>query len=166
MELKQAIAILDQKVPDPHQGLPDEVFYYISRTTPLINVDLLIKDEKGRTLLAWRNDQYCGQGWHVPGGIIRYKETMRYRLDKVAALEIGAPVKFEPAPLAINEIILKQKNRGHFISILYRGFLPSSFVPANKGLKKSDAGYLAWHDSCPDDILKTHEIYRQYIDQK
>ena len=33
-------------------GLPDEVFTYISTVTPLVNVDLLIRNDKGETLLA------------------------------------------------------------------------------------------------------------------
>ena len=53
MEIKEVIEILEKYVSDPSKGLPDEVFFYISRTTPLVNVDLLIKDENGRTLLSW-----------------------------------------------------------------------------------------------------------------
>ena len=55
-----AVQILVDAVPDPNTGLPDEIFYYISRTTPFINVDLLIKDAQGRTLLAWRDDEHAG----------------------------------------------------------------------------------------------------------
>lgn len=165
MNIAEAIAVLNKQVPNPSLGLPDEVFFYISRTTPLVNVDLLIKDENGRTLLSWRNDQYCGQGWHVPGGIVRFKETMRKRLEKVAETEIGAKIKFKPKPIAVNELILKQKTRGHFISFLYKGYLSSSFMPKNKGLEETDAGYLKWYELCPDNLLKSQKIYRVYISQ-
>ena len=165
MNIADAIAILDKHVSNPSAGLPDEVFYYISRTTPLVNVDLLIKDENGCTLLSWRNDQYCRQGWHLPGGIVRFKEKMVKRVEKVAETEIGTKIKFEPKPIAVNEIILKQKTRGHFISFLYRCYLSSSFMPKNKKLEETDAGYLKWHKSCPDNLLKTQGIYRVYINQ-
>lgn len=165
MKILDAITVLEKKAPHPHQGLPDDIFYYISRTTPLVNVDLLIKDERGRTLLAWRNDPYCGQGWHVPGGILRFKETLETRLKKVAETEIGAPVEFEPEPLATNTIILKQKTRGHFISFLFKCYLPHSFLPENKGLKETDAGYLKWHQSCPKNLLKTQKKYEVYINE-
>ena len=80
MTILEAIKFLKQNVPNPSKGLPEDLFYYISSTTPLINVDLLIKDENGRTLLAWRNDQYIDRkGWHIPGGIVRYKETIEKR---------------------------------------------------------------------------------------
>ncbi|MDB4264988.1 hypothetical protein N9893_02880, partial [bacterium] len=89
MVLKEAITSLDRSIQNATEGLPDEVFYFVSRTTPLVNVDLLIKDEDGRTLLAWRDDLYSGTGWHVPGGIVRFKETFESRVLKVAEIEIG-----------------------------------------------------------------------------
>lgn len=164
MNIAFAIAALNKQVPDPSAGLPDEVFYYISRTTPLVNIDLLIKDENGRTLLSWRNDEYAGKGWHVPGGIIRFKETLETRIKKVAETEIGVAVKYDPTPVAMNELIHHERDlRGHFISILYKGSLPASFIPENRGLSPDDAGYLMWHDSCPSGLIKYHEIYRRYI---
>lgn len=164
MKITEAIAFLDEQVPDTSRGLPEKLFLYISRTTPLVNVDLLIKDDNGRTLLAWRNDQYAGRGWHVPGGIVRFKETLEDRLKKVAAAEIGAEVKFNPRPLALNQLIHhKHKNRSHFIAVLYKCFLPATFVPENQGLAPADAGYLKWHDRCPDNLIKVHGIYKKLI---
>lgn len=165
MDIADAIAVLDKQVPNPLEGLPDEVFFYISKTTPLVNVDLLIKDENGRTLLSWRDDQYAGKGWHVPGGIVRFKETLETRVKKVAETEIGAEVKFDKVPMALNQLIHPDRDiRSHFISILYKCFLPGTFIPENKGLSHKDLGYLVWHDSCPGNLIKYHEIYRRYID--
>jgi colanic acid biosynthesis protein WcaH len=129
----------------------------------MINVDLLIKDEKKRTLLAWRDDQFVGAGWHVPGGIMRFKERLRERILKVAETEIGANVEFDPVPVAINQIICKHNTRGHFISILYKCFLSSKFIPRNRGLTDKDNGYLKWHNSCPADLIKIQGVYRKYI---
>lgn len=165
MNIADAIDLLDIEVSNPTDGLPDEIFHYISGVTPLVNVDLLIKDENKRTLLAWRNDPVAGTGWHIPGGIIRFKETFKQRIQKVTQLEVGVDdIKYDPTPLALNQIILKDcKIRGHFISILYGCFLSREFIPENKGLCDTDSGYLKWHDSCPDKLLKTQEIYRKYI---
>lgn len=144
--------------------MPDDVFYYISRITPLINVDLLIKAENGRTLLAWRDDVYAGSGWHLPGGIVRFKETLETRLAKVAESEIGAALQFDPAPIAVHQMIHTARDiRGHFISFLYNCSLSGSFVPENKGLGPRDRGYLKWHKMCPANLLPVHEIYREYI---
>lgn len=163
MNIKDIIAILDKEVANPQMGLPDEVFYFISRMTPLINVDLLIKDERGRTLLSWRDDRYAGKGWHLPGGIVRFKETLEARIKKVAETEIGTEIEFVPVPLTINQVICDYNIRGHSISILYKCFLSSKFIPQNKGLTEKNPGYLKWHNACPDDLLKFHEIYRKFL---
>jgi colanic acid biosynthesis protein WcaH len=163
-ELDRAVAVLDRHVPDPTRGLPDPVFYYVSRTTPLINVDLLIKDERDRVLLAWRDDQYAGRGWHLPGGIIRFRETMEQRVRQVMVSEVGREFAFDPAPVAIHELIAdRPRNRGHFISILYKCRLSAAFVPDNTGRGPDSPGFLKWHDSCPDDLLEIQGIYRTYI---
>ena len=166
MDTKTAIKFLENQIKNPSIGLPEEIFFFISRITPLVNVDLLIKDEKGRTLLSWRNDKYTGRGWHVPGGIIRFKERFEKRLLKVSKIEIGKLVKFDPIPIAINQVTVKRNTRGHFVSILYKCFLSGKFIPKNKGLSKKDQGYLMWHDSCPGDLLKCHNIYKKYIEDK
>jgi ADP-ribose pyrophosphatase YjhB (NUDIX family) len=165
MNIADVIAVLDKEVENPSLGLPDELFYYVSRITPLVNVDLLIKDEIGRTLLSWRDDQYCGKGWHIPGGIVRFKENFEERIKKVAETEIGADIQFNPAPIAINELIIPERDiRSHFVSLLYKCFLPGTFIPENNGLSHKDIGYLEWHDSCPDNLIKFHQkYYREYI---
>ena len=164
MNIIEAIAALEKHVSKPSEGLPDEVFFYISRTTPLVNVDLLIKDDKGRVLLSWRNDPYAGIGWHLPGGILRFRERLEARIKKVAEIEIGVPVNFDPNPIALNQLIYPTlKNRSHFVSLLYKCLLPVDFIPQNKGISCNDAGYLKWHQTCPDNLLKYHEIYKKFL---
>ncbi|RLA98498.1 MAG: NUDIX hydrolase [Deltaproteobacteria bacterium] len=164
MRLTEAIRALEKAVPNPSTGLPDEVFFFISKITPLVNVDLLIKDEKGRTLLAWRDDEYCGTGWHIPGGIVRHKERLETRIKKVAETEIGTELDFDPNPVIINQFMYHERQiRSHFISILYRCSLPSTFVPQNEGLSSKDPGYLQWHEFCPSNLIPCHEVYRKFI---
>lgn len=153
MNLEEIIGQMKEKVENPSVGLPEEVFTYISTITPLINVDLLIKNESGAILMAWRDD-VCGQGWHIPGGIIRFKENIFTRIQKVGLQELKAEVKFEKAPLAVNEIIIQEEIRGHFISLLYRCYLPEGYVIDNGGKKENDAGYLAWIAQCPDRFIE------------
>lgn len=163
MNIGEAIKFLDKQISNPSSGLPEEVFLFISRVTPLVNVDLLIKDEKGRTLLAWRDDKYASKGWHVPGGIVRFKEKLETRVLKVAETEIGVKIKFDPMPIAVNQIMCEHNTRGHSISILYKCFLSNEYVLKNEHLSNKSPGYLMWHDSCPKNLIKVHKIYRKYI---
>ena len=43
MNLKKNILEIEKLVKNPKKGLPDDVFYFVGRLTPYINVDLLIK---------------------------------------------------------------------------------------------------------------------------
>jgi ADP-ribose pyrophosphatase YjhB (NUDIX family) len=157
---------LKSSISDARRGLPEDVFLLVSELTPLVNVDLLIKDDTGRTLLTWRDDRYYEPGWHVPGGIVRFKERLEDRVRAVALTELGAAVEFSPAPIAINEVIRQDFSvRGHFISLLYSCVLVSppddrlSYDPTNTA-----PGQWAWHTRCPDNILAVQEIYRAAID--
>ena len=165
ISLEQAIAVIEQAIADPSEGLPKEVFYFMTRITPLVNVDLLIRDPAGRTLLAWRSDEFAGSGWHIPGGILRYKESLENRLEEVARLEIGRPLRFREAPIAINQMWKKRQTRGHFVSILYECFTDEMLEPENDGLGPGDAGFLQWHQGCPDNLIRVHEtVYRPFIE--
>lgn len=165
MDIGKAINYIEKQIKNPKNGLPEEVFLFVSRLTPLVNVDLLIQDEDGRTLLSWRDDIH-GTGWHIPGGIIRFKEKAEDRVFKVMEKEIGKSIKFDPEPIMFHQFICKHKTRGHFISILYRCFLSKNFILKNKDLKEGDKGYLRWHKKCPINLIESHKIYRKFICNK
>jgi ADP-ribose pyrophosphatase YjhB (NUDIX family) len=162
---RKKILSLESVIDDPSDSLPEDVFLFITRLTPMINVDLLIKNDCNQTLLTWRDDGDNYSGWHIPGGIIRYKETIFDRIGAVASSELGASVAFKKNILAVNEVIIQElKNRGHFISLLYECTLKS---PLDAKLKynfgKARPGEWAWHDSCPDDLLSVQNFYRKYL---
>jgi len=166
LKIKKIIDSLELIIKNPSQGLPEDLFLFLTKIIPIINVDLLIKNDQNRTLLTWRADGYWPPGWHVPGGIIRYKETLADRLNAVAAKELGAKITFKKEPLVVNEFIHhSRRERGHFISLLYECKLLS---PPDKDLKYEkgapDLGAWAWHSKCPDDIISVHKkMYRKFI---
>jgi len=158
---------LDSVICDPSQGLPEEIFRFASSIVPMINVDLLIRNKKGQTILIWREDEFYSPGWHIPGGIIRYKETAHERIMAVAARELGTKVTHVDAPVAINELIAKDPTwriRGHFISLLYECQLLEP--PKTKRAEKShrpQPGEWDWHATCPDNLYEAQDIYKKYI---
>jgi colanic acid biosynthesis protein WcaH len=162
MDLRESIANL-QSYTKPGQDLPEELFLFISTVTPLANVDLLIKDDAGRTLLTWRDDRHYGAGWHVPGGIIRYKEHAQERIQKVANDELRCTVDAESVPLLITETFAEERERGHFISFLYRCTLTSPPAPALKAGEKPARGQWRWFSGAPQDLLPVHRVYAQFL---
>jgi len=152
------------RVESPRRGLPTPVFRLISQLTPLINVDLLIRDRQGRTLLTWRADEFYGPGWHIPGGIIRFKENIATRIAKVAESELACTVDFDPVPLSMREVMAPHRDvRGHFISLLYRCHLRTPPAPEFAAGTPLQNGQWRWHDGCPDDLIRVHDMYRPWI---
>ena len=164
---KYAVKILDWSSKQPQLSLPDEIFYFLGRKTPLLNVDLLVKDKNNRVLLSWRDDEYSGTGWHIPGGIIRYKENIKNRVDEVSRLELKGEVICDSDPIAINEIIAKnQRDRAHFISMLFNCSMNDDYKINNGNLLPNDPGFLKWFQECPEDLISWHEIYASFFSEE
>lgn len=165
-DLSSLIDKVLQHVPDAKIGLPQDVFYLVSQLTPLINVDLLIKNESGQTLLTWRQDRFYGPAWHIPGGIIRFKENIEDRISKVAQIELGCQVSFSPKPVNVKNMINCDRDvRGHFISLLYVCKIESPPDPSKACVNNEPKnGQWAWHDQAPQNLLSVHEPFRAFID--
>jgi ADP-ribose pyrophosphatase YjhB (NUDIX family) len=168
MRLEEHIAAIEAAVADPRGGLPEPIFRLLARLTAMVNVDLLVRNDRRETLLTWRQDDLY-RGWHIPGGIIRYKERMETRVAEVARAELGAAVTIKgAAPVAMNEIIhLDRKARGHFIAFLFECEL---VTPLDETLEyhggEPQHGQWAWHATYPPDMIDSHDIYRRFLDSR
>jgi ADP-ribose pyrophosphatase YjhB (NUDIX family) len=160
--LPDAISFLHSQT-SKGQDLPEELFLFISAVTPLVNVDLLVKDDTNRTLLTWRDDEHYGAGWHVPGGIIRFKEHAQGRIQKVAQQELGCAVEAESVPLLVTENISDSRERGHFISFLYRCRIAGALDPGLEARNTPKRGQWRWFESPPQDLLPVHRVYAQFL---
>ena len=112
---------------EPEGGLGEELFLFASTLMPVINVDLLITNKDDNILLMWRDDPHSGTGWHVPGGCLRLRETLKERLFKTARNELGCEISRDVRLIKIFEIfseidrvfIKDQKERSHFVTFSY-----------------------------------------------
>lgn len=164
IEIKKLINQISELVDDPTEGLPEELFLFATEITPMVNVDLLVRDDEGRILLSWRDDEIYGAGWHVPGGIIRLKESFSERIQKTAEIELGCNVIADEMPLEIVPIICQEMPvRGHFISFVYECKLPNGYCVNNGKRSRYERGYLEWHKTFPDDMLEVHSFYKKYF---
>lgn len=154
MNISKIVQHLQSNTYKTTDGLAEDVFLLVSTLTPLINVDLFIVDNKSRVLLAYRDDEYCGTGWHIPGGIIRHKEKIEERIQITAIQELGAEVNFMPQPIKIVQQLLDQRVRDHFISLLFKCTVTEKFdiERQNYGLEETTSGYLKWFDEYPKSI--------------
>jgi len=161
---EEALAVLDSWAADPTAGLPYELFLFVSRLVPMVNVDLLISDDQGRILLTWREDEIHGAGWHVPGGMIRFKETAEERIRTTALDELGAEVTFDSTPIVEQMIDPERQVRGHCVALLYRCCLtsgPSEALQFKDG--EPTLGQWAWHARYPENMIAAHKRYSKFF---
>lgn len=162
----EAVELLRNARMDAAKGLPEELFWLVSSLTPIVNVDLLIVNDTGQILLARRNDEFHPNCWHIPGGCIRFGETMLHRVHETAMKELGCDVIAEESPIAVRDAIRPPilsrdypNERRHFVSILYKCRLPKGASIQNGRRTETDAGFLKWFDTLPKDLVEIQHIY-------
>ncbi|NNH76960.1 GDP-mannose mannosyl hydrolase [Acinetobacter sp. ANC 5380] len=69
--------------------LTDETFKSIIQHTPLISIDLIVRNEKGEVLLGKRVNAPAKGYWFVPGGRVRKNETLDNAFVRLVKEELG-----------------------------------------------------------------------------
>lgn len=69
--------------------LPDETFKSVIQHTPLISIDLIVRNEKGEVLLGRRVNAPAKGYWFVPGGRVRKNETLDDAFVRLVKEELG-----------------------------------------------------------------------------
>jgi len=141
--------------------LPQHLFDYVSTITPLVNVELLLKDRTSSILLSWRDDGLYGPGWHLPGGIVRHKESLLSRVSEVARLECGITKIQNCNLIQINQIMNPHRDlRGHFISFVFCATTDRQFIQASPELVN---GAVCSFTQAPANLIDQHQRYHGLI---
>lgn len=160
--------LLTRSIPNPERGLGEHWFHTLSSLTPMVNVDLLIQrshDAMRQTLLTFRQDQFY-DGWHFPGGVIRFKESFEARIHEVASIELGCSVTNISMPIMVQNLINPTRRiRGHFVSILFRCELTSHLDTERKHhwAGNPTGGAWSWFSEPPKDLIYQHANYEQFF---
>ena len=77
--------------------LEKELFSSIIENTPLISIDLIIKDNKGNVLLGKRVNKPALSSWFVPGGRIFKDESIDDAFRRTTKTEIGKTFEIKDA---------------------------------------------------------------------
>ena len=165
-ELNNALNIIFSNVKDAREGLGQKIFHFISKLTPMINVDILAEDNDGRKLLTWRSDKFYGPGWHVPGGVIRFKEKINDRINAVAMEELNAKISFKSSPNLVREnITCVRDTRGHFISLLFccKIIILMDDSLEWDGINEPLNGQIGRFISPPSNLIPQHEPYKIFF---
>ena len=147
------------------EGLGTGLYEAVSRLTPSISVEAVVKNsDASKTLLIWRNDELYGPGWHLPGGVLRFKETLKDRLLKTLKRKLGIDKADITGPLGFHEIFNEKRDvRGHFISFVFE------VIPHDPPSEKKQSGVnpshgcWRWFETCPPNLIVNQAAFRKYL---
>ena len=72
-------------------------FLKIIEKTPLVSIDLIVRNENNDILVGWRKNGPAKNTWFVPGGRIRKDETISDAFSHLTEKELGMKINIEKA---------------------------------------------------------------------
>lgn len=79
--------------------LEKDKFLEIINNTPLVSIDLIVKNEKNEVLLGLRKNKPAQGYWFVPGGRILKNEKIKDALSRISKTETGLEIDITKAKL-------------------------------------------------------------------
>lgn len=76
-------------ITSPEAFLPPETFRLVIESTPLISIDLIIKNQSEHVLLGKRKNKPAQNFWFVPGGRVRKGECLTDAFIRITEDELG-----------------------------------------------------------------------------
>ncbi len=74
-----------------------EIFTTIVQYTPLVSIDMVVRNKVGQVLLGKRTNRPAKGSWFVPGGRINKNEKMEDAFDRILIDELGESISFSNA---------------------------------------------------------------------
>ncbi len=79
--------------------LSQEQFLAVVANTPLVSIDLVVRNTKGGILVGLRRNEPAKGSWFVPGGCIRKGETLPVAFKRISKNELGDAQELNDAQL-------------------------------------------------------------------
>jgi colanic acid biosynthesis protein WcaH len=73
--------------------LSNEEFSHVINVTPLVAIDLILRNQQGQVLLGQRRNRPAQGYWFVPGGRIMKNERLLDALKRIAYTELGIELR-------------------------------------------------------------------------
>lgn len=115
--------------------LSRDVFSLVISSTPLVSIDIVLRDDGGRYLLGKRKNPPAEGFWFVPGGRIYKNETLSHAFERISCSELGVILKINDASLIgvfdhlYPDSIFSAEISTHYVAIGYSLSVPTGFSP-------------------------------------
>ena len=91
--------------PLPGECLSVEDFAGVVRLTPLVAIDLIVRDSAGRVLLGERKNEPAKGSFFVPGGRITKNETLTAAFRRITRAELGVERSLTDSPFYARSLV-------------------------------------------------------------
>jgi colanic acid biosynthesis protein WcaH len=105
--------------------LSEKVFSTVIENTPLVSIDLVVKNKQGQTLLGKRLNKPAKGYWFVPGGRILKYESLADAFIRLTKEELGQAFSIEQATLLgpynhfYSDNVFGDEFSTHYVAIAY-----------------------------------------------
>jgi len=140
--------------------LPLETFKKITASTPLISIDLIVRNKLGQVLLGKRNNRPAKDYWFVPGGRVLKDETLEQAYKRLVKDELGTSqtnAKFLGVYQHFyDESIISDNVSTHYIVLAYElNFTSNEFF---EQLPKEQHNEYKWFDL--NELLSNEKVHK------
>lgn len=137
--------------------LDDSTFKTVVSSTPLVSIDLVIRDAAGRALLGLRTNRPAQNQWFVPGGRVLKNERLAEAFTRLVAAELGVQLSIDRARLlGVYDHLYSDSIWGDSVSTHY---VVTAFELDASDLIATETGGAFSLDTLPD---KQHADYRWF----
>lgn len=148
-------------MPNPHH-LPDDLFATIVEHTPLISIDLIIRNSKDEVLLGKRLNAPARGFWFTPGGRIYKDETMAEAFKRIAHDELGISASLSEASFIgtfehfYDDSAMSPDISTHYVVLAYTIFLSTNPYPIPTNDQHGDYRFVSVDQLMDDPQVHTH----------
>ena len=140
--------------------LPIETFKTIVASTPLVSIDLVVRNSEGEVLLGQRLNRPAQGYWFVPGGRILKGETFDDAFERLTEVELGVEIPLARANfLGAYQHFYEDNFSGddfstHYVVLGYELILD---VPLDSLPRLQHGHYRWWHVA---ELMMSDEVHR------
>ena len=130
--------------------IPYKKFIEIYHQVPRLTVDVIVETEEGIILTKRSIPPFKGM-WHIPGGSVLFRESIKHTIDRVADEELG--IKVGVVGLAG---VIEYPNDGtrHSVSIVYLTHIKSGTPKGSQQGKE-----IEFFKKIPDNCIPNQKIF-------
>jgi len=117
--------VASNSTPEVNAYLDNDTFSKVIASTPLISIDLVVRNASGQILLGLRTNRPAQGFWFVPGGRIVKNESIEQAFKRLTKAELGVELSIDNAKYLglyehfYNDSVFGAGNNGKSISTHY-----------------------------------------------